>query len=1150
MSEIKMLNLFRCSSGENRMLEKDIHYFVTDYFDGIKIEDLNSDSVTLAECMGIKKAANRNNVGISHQRYCLYSEEDSEEDILGTNQELPLLTVIQVFINPDIYQATGFAEDGKEISCGNCMYRVRKHIQKQFKSNGKIRWKMYRLLTAGDFAIIVRSERIHDAYDISTLIRKICMVPEETGKREAVFFTYSISGVLDRCVDGQEVYTSLDWRKCLNADDRVMVRIVYNHANELKNVTVENYVSIQEEFLKSGYRLLGRYDYQMECTPSEFQELYSYIRNYKLGMDGLETEILNGDFSSKVKALLLMMQNGYVLRINEKIYLYYESDKLLSEASTCIWKVNVEKTWTSLYEYNEDVILQIKDSVVQIEDKLMYLYQSERNLKESVRLLGRFCRVLHEINQMLELRVSTANLAKQLKIMVESLQYYLDNAEKNDCDNRKIANRVSEYLRLGINDLEIFARYVGNINLQTLQTPNYDLQTNMCIEKILLAYSQFLRPFLMGQDAGGDEKKPYHFSGALYPMVVPNMAVRDLSVCVLFDDYHFEDDIQERKIYEKLVIVNNPTFLYLCENCFFIPTVFHEIAHQFRYETHRKRNGCLEKYLMKSFLYDIVIEIIDEEGEYGFDLEEGIENVIDEVYKRIEGKLVVDKTKEMGLQFFALEFESAMQEFFEMVNEQIMPTAFIKQYIERTKGDVIKYDVEILNLMKEIRDEAEKLENTFTENEDCDYDIFNQLLKNLENYFVMQEAQLFGEIIRRINIIAEEMRQSHGENQVVKVLGEFCMESWKGKNPDEKGRRIFLIWNDLEKNEYISDYIVREDLKGLLKSYHNLCNAYRELEGKCDLEKMIRGFHYQNVFGDLCMALYESLLEMLEEFENDRNRQLEWDAICMEGEWFGQLKRRIKFEKEEGIKKRLRNIFLKYQGEKIGEFINSYIDCYREVTSDLFMCSMMGLNGFGYLVIVAENFAFNEENEFALYKRISFVLQCLSKKRNKTELNADDFSRDLLEILCHELNVLQSQCDAIGLRVEKWDASEVELGEIVRFLQKQRDSKGMTSTQDWILRIYLKISYIIFNIKDVQVACEEIGGKEMWCDIISEDSYIERKEDLKKVVDQNDGMELCNGIAEILNSPASYFNSKKYLLNEEIRFIFRHYEKNCKQIFI
>lgn len=37
MSEIKMLNLFRCSSNEKRMLEKDIHYFVTDYFDGIKI---------------------------------------------------------------------------------------------------------------------------------------------------------------------------------------------------------------------------------------------------------------------------------------------------------------------------------------------------------------------------------------------------------------------------------------------------------------------------------------------------------------------------------------------------------------------------------------------------------------------------------------------------------------------------------------------------------------------------------------------------------------------------------------------------------------------------------------------------------------------------------------------------------------------------------------------------------------------------------------------------------------------------------------------------------------------------------------------------------------------------------------------------------
>lgn len=1113
----------------------------------LQIENLNPDSAMLAECMGIKKEANKNHVGISHQRYCLYSEEDSSNDIFEINQELPLLTVIQVFTNPDIYQADNFTDDGKEISCENCMHRVQKCISERLKNAGKIRWKIYRLLTAGDFAVVVRSERIHDAYDISTLIRKICMLSNKNDSREAVFLTYSISGALDKCMDSRIVYESMDWRKCLDDRDRVMVRIAYNHAN--KSVIAKDNGNVQDELLQLGYRLLGRYDYQMECTPTEFQELYAYIRNYKLGESENEIGISQEGFSPKVKVLLSMIQEGYVSRINEKIYLFYGADELLSEEATCVWNVSVKKEWISLYEYNEDAIFQIKDLVVQIEEELIPLYQSERNLKESVRLLGRFCRVLHEINQLLELRVSAANLVKQLKIMVESLQHYLCNAEKAGCDKRKIASRVSEYLRLGISDLEIFARYVGNINLQTLQTPNYDLQTNMCIEKILLAYSQFLRPFLMEQAADGEGKRPYHFSGKLYPMVVPNMGVKDLSVCVLFDDYHFEYNAQEGKIYEKLVIVNNPTFLYICENCFFIPTAFHEIAHQFRYETHEKRNGCLEKYLIKSFLHAVVIEIIDEERKYGFDLEEEVEDVVDEIYKKIEGKLVADETKKTGLQFFVLEFERIMQEFFEAVNEQITPTSLIKRYIGRTKGDVLTYSVEILNVLKDIKENTEKIESVSLENMDYDYKVFNQLSKDLENYYVIQEKQLFEEIVRRMKTIAGEMLQKDEGTELAQRVRAVCVESWGDKNIDEKGREIFALWNDLEKNGGNSTYIVIEDIKGLLRHYHNLFNAHQELNRSWNLVKMSQGMCYHTIFRIMCTALYESLLKMLERFEKNRNQQLEWEALCVEGEHLERLKQRIKFEKEEGIKSRLTNIFSKYQGREIREFINSYVDCYREVTSDLFMCSIMGVNAVGYLVIAAENFVFNDDSEFALYKRISFVLQCLSEKRNKMELSAEDFSKELVEILCHELNVLQSQCDATYGGKERWNALEVELDEIVEYLENQRSREGLTSTQDWILRIYLQISYIIFNIKDVQVAYEEIGGKEMWSDIVSEDSYVERKEVLEKVLSQNGGMELCSSIAEILNSPASHFNSKKYLLMDEIKFILLHYEKNCRQIF-
>ena len=112
-----MLNLFRCSSAENvdsRLVPKSkddsLHYFVTDYFDEIKVEKLKVEETSLRECMGIMQKANTKK-GVSHQRYCLYSETESEKDLWDQNEEYPLLMIIQSFINPELYQASIKVED-------------------------------------------------------------------------------------------------------------------------------------------------------------------------------------------------------------------------------------------------------------------------------------------------------------------------------------------------------------------------------------------------------------------------------------------------------------------------------------------------------------------------------------------------------------------------------------------------------------------------------------------------------------------------------------------------------------------------------------------------------------------------------------------------------------------------------------------------------------------------------------------------------------------------------------------------------------------------------------------------------------------------------------------------------------------------------
>ena len=120
---------------------------------------------------------------------CLKNKIMERKIYSKTSEQYPVLTVIQVFMNPDIYQADYFLDDQSTvISCSGCMEKVQDCITENFARNKDIQWKMYRLLTAGDFAVVVRSSRIHDAYDISTLIRRICFQPNHVGKKESAFF--------------------------------------------------------------------------------------------------------------------------------------------------------------------------------------------------------------------------------------------------------------------------------------------------------------------------------------------------------------------------------------------------------------------------------------------------------------------------------------------------------------------------------------------------------------------------------------------------------------------------------------------------------------------------------------------------------------------------------------------------------------------------------------------------------------------------------------------------------------------------------------------------------------------------------------------------------------------------------------------------
>lgn len=1163
MSEIKMLNLFRCGLAEDACedIRKDelANYFAVDYFDMIHVEDMDQKTAALSDCMGIQQKAN-NKKGVSHQRYCLYSSEQGLSDIFGKEESYPVLMVIQLFINPNIYQATSFS-DGEVFSGDNWIKKLNALIKKQSIAS-KVKWKIYQLLTAGDLAVVVRCEKVHTAYDICTLIRSVRFGVEGKEIEESVFYSYSVCGVLDTVDQQTQKVAEVCWQNCLDANDQVIVRIKYTQSFRKK---LQKNPDLKDRLLAEGAHLIGRYDHQLSFSREEFQQLYPYIRQYKLEGKKIYIENTENLKSPKVRMLLEMMNEQYISYMNERLLLHYEQDLFLKGTEAETWMLLCEKEWNSLYNVNYQKIVRVKEKILKLEKQMRPYYQSARNLKEYLRLAGRLCRVLNEINKLPELRISTSNILTQYETMIDSFAYYVNNISG---DRKKDhADTIEENLRYGIRALEIFIRYIRNVNLQTFQTPNYDLQTNVCIEKVLLAYSQFLKPLV------DRRTMPYELPVRLQPMIVPSMGERDLSVVVPF---HYCKRGDNREHVQRLMVVYSPTFSFLCETCFQVPAVFHEIAHQFRYESRRERNGCLERYILKTFLHLPILRILNMYEMYDLATVSFIEEIVNVVYDEVFVNLVKDEDRDACLQSFCRKMSEELKSFFEYVFEVVRfiekedendLEKEVKNYLSKTKCSIQKYDEPILNKIEKIDesvDEIKKREKIIVDKKQRDLqpaaikerlDLQKELKTAVRNLKILQEQQICGAVIEKLYAAGEsELAEDY------KIL-------WKQLHDDHRnsieiGIEAFEKWN-ISQKKWKGKAFDQEQITGLLRQYHGINSAYKNFDVRVpeDLSKdTLKGqLRYQKLYDDLCKILSEELPARLKQYAERQKNMLDWNTESLSNEYLSCLAKNIRLNGKKGMRRILSDIFEKESREGIENYVTKKTNFYREVTSDLFMCAMMDLDGFGYLVVAAEIFKFNSENQEIQIQRVSLVLQCLCAVASKNKnLEAEIFWEELLSRMRQETKVLHEglckeskagRIEGESLKTCPENAEFKTIEEIRQFLDACVNEEGLTSTQGWIIRIYRQVAAIIHNITGYHVSRTIIGMKEVWEDVIQEKAYYAQKESLRELLQKAGGARLCESITEILNSPAKYFVEKKSILHEEVDFILSQYEESCKNIF-
>lgn len=195
------------------------------------------------------------------------------------------------------------------------------------------------------------------------------------------------------------------------------------------------------------------------------------------------------------------------------------------------------------------------------------------------------------------------------------MRSYLDYIDYKEEDGFVILRLIEDYLRESVDALDAFSRYIRNNNLQTLQAPNYNIESNTSMEKILIAFSEYAFMIIEDYiDCNTVCLKREDLPAKRYiPVVVPNLGKKQVSVEVMFPEWNiYRNQDFKNHVQKYLLIVTCPTVKELGNVPIIAASLLHEIAHQFRYESREIRNDSILRYVLMDFFELLSDRIIQE----------------------------------------------------------------------------------------------------------------------------------------------------------------------------------------------------------------------------------------------------------------------------------------------------------------------------------------------------------------------------------------------------------------------------------------------------------------------------------------------------------------------------------------------------------
>lgn len=938
-SDLRLLKLYRKAVHQPKATNTEgtsTLALATDYFDAMEVQEVPF-KYALRDMIGTEDDLHITKYDVSMQSYPLYcpsetikkhKNDDKYRNPFDNNERLTYLSIIQVYITPETIARIHFEKKQDSLDVLDVISEDLHTIINDYASISKrsFYYRVYQTISVGDFAIVINSKEADVPFCISTIIRKRRMISNPIDNKKytsaniVLYKTYTILSINNTLIKGDIVSKA--------KDSRFVLRCCYSnkywsHRTLSVNSELAKYEAKINGRLK---RLNGRYDFSVDLSDERFIAIFSDLRHYKLDISyEVDAELFNGYDSDKYDEadyLHYLLTQGYVSHINERYVFKFTDtmDEISSEAvgisaelqnnpSAFLEQKNEELIEKTLKDFND-----VYKAVLSIQDK-----GYRKNLQYNMVLLNRLIYLCDTINGLSDTRIYCSLLLRQIISVITGVKNYCFNISNNI---KGAWDRLDSDLKGSIYALNSYAEYIRNNNLQSLQTPNYNLESSVSIEKYLIGYSYLLDKILSNYSSSkvfnSPDKKKSSFS-ALIPVMIPQAENASLTIKVMFPQI----SMVEESIHSKLMVVECPSIRELINVPEIVATLFHEVAHQFRYESREYRNKEIMKYCI-SILFD----------KSALDISNSLRRELPSV--SMTQDICPDINNAMRDAYLSVAYPDYVSADKSQINMLELPLTLLCGKLRSDFEHFLKDGEEIERVSSYIKGFAERIKAYIDINEVA----IRDALINL------------GEFESKILTISNDRLDAYLE--CVEECIRFLLDSVKSKSkPDNSDQSI----------EDQAKAII--DLLGSIKG--NISN-------RVTFVRMRDSFYHK--FYDLSCNLYSNhsneavLSDHLFTIDQSIGRFLCIDYPSPANEYI--------------FTKYVSDFVVQSFIESIVN-MDSAVKDYREQTSDLFMVNMMRLSPYGYLYMMVRNLMIDTEPKEVYLKRITIVMYVIWG--NRTNIN-------------------------------------------------------------------------------------------------------------------------------------------------------------------